>query len=106
MARGDESAFAPFVQAAAAPVDLEGLRVLLVEDNPINQQLAVELMESRRVQVVVANNGKEAIDCINAHPATHFSVVLMDLQMPVMDGYERRAFSGWIRVTSSCRSSP
>src|SRR4029453_11021016 len=57
-------------------------------DNPINQQLAVELMESRGVKVTLANNGQEAIEQINSHPPTHFSVVLMDLQIPVMDGYE------------------
>ncbi len=85
---GDETAFVPFEQKAAVPVDLAGLHVLLVEDNPINQQLAVELMESRRVRVMVANNGQEAIDCIHSHRPTYFSVVLMDLQMPVMDGYE------------------
>ena len=38
--------------------------------------------------VTVANNGQEAIECIHAHRPTYFSVVLMDLQMPVMDGYE------------------
>ena len=68
--------------------DLGGLRVLLVEDNPINQQLAVELMESRGVHVDVANNGQQGIDLIHAHPPAHYAVVLMDLQMPVMDGYE------------------
>ncbi len=85
---GDESAFAPFEQKAGATADVAGLRVLLVEDNPINQQLAVELMETRGVTVVVANNGQDAIERINAHHPTYFSVVLMDLQMPVMDGYE------------------
>ena len=68
--------------------DLTGMRVLLMEDNPINQQLAVELMESRGVQVDVANNGQEGIALIHAHRPAHYAVVLMDLQMPVMDGYE------------------
>ena len=68
--------------------DLTGMRVLLMEDNPINQQLAVELMESRGVQVDVANNGQEGITLIHAHRPAHYAVVLMDLQMPVMDGYE------------------
>ena len=68
--------------------DLQGLRVLLVEDNPINQQLAIELMESRGVQVDVANNGRECIAQVHSHPADHYAVILMDLQMPVMDGYE------------------
>ena len=74
------------VQESAA--DLRGLRVLLVEDNPINQQLAVELMESRGVQVDVAGNGQEGIAQLESHPPDHYAAVLMDLQMPVMDGYE------------------
>ena len=85
---GNEAANRPFEQQPATTADLGGLRVLLVEDNPINQQLAVELLESRRVNVDVANNGQEAIERINAHPPAYYSVVLMDLQMPVMDGYE------------------
>jgi len=68
--------------------DLTGLRVLLVEDNPINQQLAVELMRARGVEVDVANNGQEGIDKINTFAPDHYRVILMDLQMPVMDGYE------------------
>ena len=67
---------------------LDGMRVLLAEDNPINQQLAVELMESRGIAVTVANNGQEAIDLLAAVAPDHYQVVLMDLQMPVMDGYE------------------
>jgi signal transduction histidine kinase/CheY-like chemotaxis protein len=65
-----------------------GMRVMLVEDNPINQQIAVELMESRGIAVVVANNGQEALDKLAAVTSNHYHLVLMDLQMPVMDGYE------------------
>ncbi len=68
--------------------NLEGMCVLLVEDNPINQQLAVELMESRGIKVDVANNGQEALDKLAAVTSSYFNIVLMDLQMPVMDGYE------------------
>ena len=68
--------------------DLRGMRVLLVEDNPINQQLATELMESRGIIVTVANNGLAALDQLAAVAANHYHVVLMDLQMPVMDGFE------------------
>lgn len=68
--------------------NLNGMRVLLAEDNPINQQLAVELMESRGIQVTVANNGREALERLDAVAPDHYHVVLMDLQMPVMDGYE------------------
>jgi two-component system sensor histidine kinase/response regulator len=85
---GNEAANGPFEQQPATTADLGGLRVLLVEDNPINQQLAVELLESKHVNVDVANNGQEAIERINAHPPAYYSVILMDLQMPVMDGYE------------------
>ncbi len=67
---------------------LDGMRILLVEDNPINQQLAVELLESRGAQVDVANHGEEALACLNKQADEHYTVVLMDLQMPVMDGYE------------------
>ncbi|MEO7940460.1 MAG: response regulator, partial [Burkholderiaceae bacterium] len=68
--------------------DLSGLRALLVEDNPINQQLAVELLQARGVEVIVASNGQEAMQKLNADLPEHYHVVLMDLQMPVMDGYE------------------
>ncbi len=67
---------------------LRGLRVMLVEDNPINQQLAVELMQAQDAQVDVASNGQEGVDHINRHEPGYYHVVLMDLQMPVMDGYE------------------
>ncbi|MFA7240210.1 MAG: response regulator [Sulfuricellaceae bacterium] len=68
--------------------NLNGMRVLLVEDNPINQQLAVELMESRGIEVTVANNGQEALDRLAAVAPDHYHVVFMDLQMPVMDGFD------------------
>jgi signal transduction histidine kinase/DNA-binding response OmpR family regulator/HPt (histidine-containing phosphotransfer) domain-containing protein len=64
-----------------------GARILLTEDNEINQQIAIELLEGAGAQVTVANNGKEAIDLLQAHPDA-FDVVFMDLQMPVMDGHQ------------------
>jgi len=63
---------------------LAGAHVLLVEDNPINQELARDLLRSAQIVVRVANNGREAIDML-AHE--RFDAVLMDCQMPVMDGY-------------------
>ena len=85
---GDEANARQLDPIAPADSDLGGLRVLLIEDNPINQQLGAELMESRGVLVDVANNGQEGLDRIQARPPNHYAVVLMDLQMPVMDGYE------------------
>lgn len=67
---------------------LDGMRVLLVEDNLINQQLAVELMEGRGAAVTVANNGQEALGRLREAAPDYYHVVFMDLQMPVMDGYE------------------
>ncbi len=67
---------------------LSGMKVLLAEDNPINQQVAAELMQSRGVLVDVADDGEQAIERVLAYPPGHYSLVLMDLQMPVMDGYE------------------
>lgn len=67
----------------------DGQRILLVEDNPINQQIAVELLEELNLAVSVAGNGKEALECINSGSAfPPYALVLMDLQMPVMDGYQ------------------
>ncbi len=66
------------------PSGLEGARILLVEDNEINAELAVEILSDAGVRVSVARNGKEALDSL---AVGHFDAVLMDCQMPVMDGY-------------------
>ncbi|HBD07359.1 MAG TPA: two-component system sensor protein, partial [Syntrophobacteraceae bacterium] len=63
---------------------LEGARVLLVEDNEINQQVAMEILADAGLVVTVANNGQEGVDAVRAK---RFDAVLMDVQMPVMDGY-------------------
>jgi len=62
-----------------------GLRVLLVDDNAINQELARELLGDAGAVVTIAEHGREAIERLEAQP---FDIVLMDCQMPVMDGYE------------------
>lgn len=65
---------------------LKGLRILLVEDNPINQQVAQELLTAEGALVRVAENGKLAVDAVAA-ASPPFDAVLMDIHMPVMDGY-------------------
>jgi two-component system sensor histidine kinase/response regulator len=67
--------------------DLEGARVLLVEDNDMNQQIAEELLHGVGMDVIVANNGREAIGRLE-EPGARYDLVLMDIQMPEMDGYE------------------
>ncbi|MFC1749307.1 response regulator [Pseudomonadota bacterium] len=64
---------------------IRGARVLLVEDNEINQQVACELLEEARLVVDVANNGLEALDKLKT---ASYDCVLMDVQMPIMGGYE------------------
>jgi Cu+-exporting ATPase len=71
--------------SAADRQKLAGSRVLLVEDNDFNQQVATELLAMAGVSVILAVNGEEALAKAAAEP---FDAVLMDLQMPVMDGYE------------------
>jgi two-component system sensor histidine kinase/response regulator len=69
------------------PLGLDGARVLLVEDNDMNQQIAVELLQSAGVHAIVAGNGREALERLE-EPGAHYDMVLMDIQMPEMDGYE------------------
>ena len=73
------------MKAQATYAQLSGARVLLVEDNDMNRELATELLVSAGMVVEVANNGQEALDILSADPA--FDGVLMDCQMPIMDGY-------------------
>ncbi len=61
------------------------LKILLAEDNPVNRKLAVRLLEKMGHQVVVANNGREALERLEAEA---FDLVLMDVQMPELDGLE------------------
>jgi CheY-like chemotaxis protein len=70
---------------AEAMAQLRGARVLLAEDNEMNQELALELLGQAGMEVVLANNGQEALDILADD--TRFDGVLMDCQMPVMDGY-------------------
>jgi two-component system sensor histidine kinase/response regulator len=64
---------------------LQGARMLLVEDNEMNQELALELLRNAGITVEVANHGREALERLAAD--SDFDAVLMDCQMPVMDGY-------------------
>jgi two-component system sensor histidine kinase/response regulator len=64
---------------------LKGIRVLVAEDNPTNQEIALAILEGAGMDVKVVKNGKEAVDAVLEGG---FDVVLMDIQMPEMDGYE------------------
>ncbi|MCU7947312.1 MAG: PAS domain-containing protein [Candidatus Thiodiazotropha sp. (ex Cardiolucina cf. quadrata)] len=68
-----------------AVAQLRGVKILLVEDNELNQELAKELLVINDIVVETANNGKEALNLLADH---QFDGILMDCQMPIMDGYE------------------
>ncbi|MGN0077700.1 MAG: ATP-binding protein [Coriobacteriales bacterium] len=66
----------------------EGMRVLLVEDNPLNQEISREILEMLGVEVELAADGGEAVEVMAAAQPGRFDLVLMDIQMPHMNGYE------------------
>ncbi|RIX40948.1 MAG: response regulator [Rhodocyclales bacterium GT-UBC] len=65
---------------------LGGMRVLIVEDNELNRQVAQEILNAWGVRVEVANDGQQALAMIFAQPETHYDLILMDLEMPVLSG--------------------
>jgi two-component system sensor histidine kinase/response regulator len=67
---------------------IQPLRVLLVEDNPVNQRVACRMLEKNGHTVVVAGNGREALHALEGQ---EFDAVFMDVQMPEMDGFEATA---------------
>jgi len=71
-------------QQAEVLQDIQGARLLVVEDNEINQQVAKEILEGAGLKITLANNGREAVEAVMQN---QYDAVLMDVQMPVMDGY-------------------
>lgn len=67
---------------------IRGANILLAEDNLMNQQVAVELLSHEGFNVVVANNGREAVRILEKASESSYDLVLMDIQMPIMDGRE------------------
>jgi PAS domain S-box-containing protein len=82
------SAAAESARPAVRAGEAQALRILLAEDNAVNQKLAIRLLERRGHTVVVAGNGREAVA---AHERGEFDLILMDVQMPEMDGLEATA---------------
>ena len=68
--------------------DYSGKKVLLVEDNELNSEIAKEIISMTGAQVETAENGKMAVDHMLSRPAGYYDMIFMDIQMPVMNGYE------------------
>lgn len=79
----------PAAEPAVQPLQrqLAGLRILLVEDNEINQMVAREILKAEGAEIEIAANGEEGVMAIEAAPDRH-DIILMDIHMPVMDGFE------------------
>ncbi len=73
---------------AASSYDFSGKRVLLVEDNPINMEIAQDLLFTVGFSVETAKNGQIGLDMVRNSMAEYYDVILMDIQMPVMNGYQ------------------
>jgi predicted ATPase/signal transduction histidine kinase/DNA-binding response OmpR family regulator len=82
---GGDSQLHSLAQSAQSMTDIRGARILLVEDNRINQQVATEFLEQLGMRVDVANNGREGVEMASSGD---YELVLMDIQMPEMDGFE------------------
>ncbi len=73
---------------SSGDTDYSSRRILLAEDIALNQEIAMEILSMTGVQVEVADNGREAVEKFEASPEGYFDIIFMDIQMPVMDGYE------------------
>ena len=72
----------------AADADITGLRILVAEDNELNMEIAEFVIQSKGASVVKAWNGQEAVEAFEKSASGEFDVILMDVMMPVMNGYE------------------
>jgi signal transduction histidine kinase/ActR/RegA family two-component response regulator len=70
------------------PISLKDKSVLVCEDNAINQEIICQLLKSRGIKVMLAEDGKKGVDLFNNSPSHFFDAILMDIRMPVKDGYE------------------
>lgn len=68
--------------------DYSGRRILVVEDNDLNREIATEILSMTGAEVESAENGREAVEMVEASEKDYYDLILMDLQMPVMNGYE------------------
>lgn len=82
----DSSVRGPAAHRTVPSPQKEG-KVLIVEDNEINQEIVLRYLDMHKLSASVASNGKEALDILKEHQTAGFDLILMDIQMPEMDGY-------------------
>ena len=83
-----EEVHAPVDSSADEKIDFSNFRILLTEDNPINSEIATMILTQEGFMVEAAENGRIAVDMIEKADAGYYNAVLMDVQMPVMNGYD------------------
>lgn len=84
----DSSAMVSRMGVQMDPALFRGKRVLLVEDNELNAEIAIEILKEMEFEVEHANDGQQCMDMLDNVPSDYYDIILMDIQMPVMDGYE------------------
>ena len=78
----------PKVEAKTNAYDFSGHRLLLAEDNPLNLEIAVEILKMTGAEVESAVDGNQTLECFLKSEKGYYDAILMDIQMPIMDGYE------------------
>ena len=86
--RRDSEKRAAQPRKAGPRADLHGVRILLVEDSPLNREIAVFLLREAGAEVDTAEDGEEALRVFSESPVGHYHILLMDVMMPMMDGCE------------------
>jgi len=85
------------------PEALHGKSALVLEDHPVNQELVCSYLKAAGMQVTLCEHGQEAVELLDPDDAPHFDVIVTDLEMPVMDGYE---FTAWLRDQTRWMDTP
>jgi len=78
----------PAQQSVKKMASLKGLHALLAEDNTMNAEIAAYMLENKDIEVTVVSNGREAVETFAKNPEGTFDVILMDVMMPELDGYQ------------------